>query len=79
MTKIALIAGAIVLASSAAVCAGPKSAADPGASGYSPGDRMHDKGMTSKGGASQYAPGQNQRKPGGASELSPGDRMNDRR
>ena len=29
---------------------------------YTPGDTMHDKGVTGKGGASQYAPGQNQKK-----------------
>jgi len=79
MTKIALIAGAIVLAGSAAVWAGPKSTTGPGASEYTPGDTMHDKGLKGKGGATQYAPGHNQRAPGGASELSPGDRMNDKR
>jgi hypothetical protein len=30
-------------------------------------------------GASQYAPGREQKKPGGASELSPSDKMNDAR
>jgi hypothetical protein len=30
-------------------------------------------------GASQYAPGREQKTPGGSSELSPGDRMNDTR
>jgi hypothetical protein len=54
-----------------------------GASENSPGDRMHDQSPTLSGktgpGASQYAPGHEQRKPGGASEMSPGDRMNDTR
>lgn len=79
MTKIVLIAGALILASNAAAWAEPKSATGHGASEYAPGDRMHDKDLKGKGGASQFAPGQNQRTPGGASELSPGDRMNDRR
>jgi hypothetical protein len=48
-----------------------------GASEYTPGDTMKDKG--GKGGASNYTPGHEQKKPGGASELSPGDRRNDRR
>jgi len=55
----------------------------PGASEYSPGDRMHDQSSTKSGtkgpGASQYAPGHEQKTPGGASEMSPGDRMNDTR
>jgi len=42
-----------------------KTKTGPGASEYSPGDRMHDKGTV----------GQSK----GASEYSPGDRMNDRR
>ena len=79
MKKIALISVAIVMTSSASVWAAPKGTAGPGASEYTPGDAMHDKGLKGKGGASQYAPGHNQKSPGGASELSPGDRMNDRR
>jgi hypothetical protein len=80
MTKIVLIAGALIVASHAAAWAEPKSTTTGhGASEYAPGDRMHDKDLKGKGGASQFAPGQNQRTPGGASELSPGDRMNDRR
>lgn len=55
----------------------------PGASEYSPGDRMKDQPSTqsreNSPGASQYAPGHEQRTPGGASEMSPGDRMNDTR
>jgi hypothetical protein len=56
----------------------------PGASEYSPGDRMKDESSTEKSkdhspGASQYAPGHEQRTSGGASEMSPGDRMNDTR
>jgi hypothetical protein len=42
-----------------------KTSKGPGASEYSPGDRMHDKGTV---GRSK-----------GASEYSPGDRMNDKR
>jgi uncharacterized low-complexity protein len=79
MTKIVLIAGALILASHAAAWAEPKSTTGHGASEYAPGDRMHDKDLKGKGGASQFAPGQNQRTPGGASELSPGDKMNDKR
>jgi hypothetical protein len=55
----------------------------PGASEYSPGDRMHDQrsnqNRENSPGASQYAPGHEQKTPGGASEMSPGDRMNDTR
>src|SRR5438067_10157090 len=55
----------------------------PGASEYSPGDKMKDQPSTLSGksgpGASQYAPGREQKTPGGASELSPGDKMNDTR
>lgn len=54
----------------------------PGASESTPGDTMKDQpSMSGKSGpgASQFAPGREQKTPGGASELSPGDRMNDTR
>lgn len=73
--KFATILAAAVLFGAAGVAY----AADPGASGYSPGDRMNDSGAKGKGGASKYAPGQRQTTPGGASALSPGDKMNDKR
>jgi hypothetical protein len=79
VTKIALIAGALILTSNAAAWAEPKSTTGHGASEYAPGDRMREKDLRGRGGGSQYAPGQNQRTPGAASELSPGDRMNDKR
>jgi len=78
MKKISTLA-AVLLAGSVAAAYAQKS---PGASEYSPGDKMHDQstrsGKTGPG-ASQYAPGQKQTSPGGASELSPGDKMNDTR
>ena len=42
MTKIVLIAGALILASHAAAWAEPKSTTGHGASEYAPGDRMHE-------------------------------------
>ena len=78
MKKIAALA-AVLLVNTAVAAYAQKS---PGASEYSPGDKMHDQstrsGKTGPG-ASQYAPGQKQTSPGGASELSPGDKMNDTR
>jgi hypothetical protein len=53
-------------------------AADPGASRYSPGDKMHDLGKGDRG-ASKYAPGHARKGGRGASENSPGDKMNDAR
>jgi hypothetical protein len=79
MRKISALA-AVLLVSTAVAAYAQKS---PGASEYSPGDRMKDQSSTQSGtkgpGASSYAPGQKQTKPGGASELSPGDKMNDTR
>ena len=79
MKKIAALA-AVLLVNTAVAAYAQKS---PGASEYSPGDKMHDQSGTMSNktgpGASQYAPGQRQTKPGGASELSPGDKMNDTR
>lgn len=74
MKFVTIVAVAVLLGA-----AGAAYAADRGASGYSPGDQMHDSGTTGKGGASRYAPGQRQTSPGGASALSPGDQMNDKR
>jgi hypothetical protein len=76
MNKAALIMAALVFATSAAYSV-ERSGTGPGASEYTPGDTMHDKGL--KGGASQFTPRHEQKGPGGASEYSPGDRMNDRR
>jgi len=79
MKKISTLATVLLVGSVVAAYA-QKS---PGASEYSPGDKMHDQSGTmsnkSGPGASQYAPGQKQKTPGGASELSPGDKMNDAR
>jgi hypothetical protein len=79
MKKISALA-AVLLVSTAVAAYAQKS---PGASEYSPGDRMKDQPSTqskTKGpGASSYAPGHEQKIPGGASEMSPGDRMNDTR
>jgi hypothetical protein len=81
MKRIATLA-AVLLVGTAVSAFAQKS---PGASEYSPGDKMHDQSSSStlKGntgpGASQYAPGQKQTSPGGASETSPGDKMNDTR
>jgi len=66
MKKIATFAAIALFGTAVAAYAAPKSG--PGASEYTPGDTMQDKGLKGKGGA-----------PGGASEFSPGDRMNDRR
>jgi hypothetical protein len=79
MKKISAMA-AVLLVGSVVAAYAQKS---PGASEYSPGDKMHDQSSTKSGtkgpGASSYAPGQKQTTPGGASELSPGDKMNDTR
>jgi hypothetical protein len=79
MKKITALA-AVLLVSTAVAAYAQKS---PGASEYSPGDRMKDQPSTQSGtkgpGASSYAPGHQQKTPGGASEMSPGDRMNDTR
>jgi hypothetical protein len=58
-----------------------------GASEYSPGDQMRDRGGPTQGsrGASEYSPGDQMKDRSksttgrGASEFSPGDRMNDKR
>jgi Spy/CpxP family protein refolding chaperone len=72
MKKITLMgAAALILIGSSAL----GYAAEPGASGYSPGDKMHDSGKGSRG-ASKYAPGHAQKGTRGASENSPGDKMN---
>jgi len=58
---------------------------DPGASGYSPGDQMHDKGsLKGDPGASGYAPGHEMQEhrslkgDPGASGYSPGDQAKDK-
>jgi hypothetical protein len=78
MKKAALIIAAVLLATSAAYSA-ERGAMGRGASENTPGDTMQDKDLKGHGGASQFTPGHEQKRPGGASELSPGDRMNDRR
>jgi hypothetical protein len=56
-----------------------------GASEFSPGDQMRDRGGPKRGsrGASEFSPGDQMKDRGtsgrGASEFSPGDRMNDKR
>ena len=54
-----------------------------GASEYTPGDRMQDKGTKTSKGASPFTPGHEMQKKGtttkGASEFTPGDKMNDAR
>jgi len=79
MKKISALA-AVLLVSTAVAAYAQKT---PGASEYSPGDRMKDQSSTMSGtkgpGASSHAPGHEQKTPGGASEMSPGDKMNDAR
>ena len=75
MIKAALVAAAILSVTAASAYSAEWGIRGPGASEYSPGDTMKDKGGT----ASQYSPGHQQKSPGGASERSPGDRMNDQR
>jgi hypothetical protein len=78
MRKISTLV-AVLLVGSAVAAYAQKS---PGASEYSPGDRMKDQSSSSgtkEPGASSYAPGHEQKAPGGASEMSPGDKMNDAR
>jgi hypothetical protein len=90
MLKSALIAVVAIIGLSSACYAEPKGAsgtpgATRGASEFSPGDQMKDKGTTGRG-ASEFAPGDRMRDAGGpkkgargASEFSPGDQMNDKR
>jgi len=80
MKKITTLA-AVLFVSTAVTAYAQRS---PGASENTPADSMKDNSSSTlsgtKGpGASSYAPGQKQTKPGGASELSPGDKMNDTR
>jgi hypothetical protein len=81
MKRIAALAAVLLIGTAVSAFA----QRSPGASEYSPGDKMHDQSSSStlKGksgpGASENAPGLNQKSPGGASELSPGDKMNDAR
>jgi len=78
MKKITTLA-AVLLVSTAVAAYAQKS---PGASEYSPGDRMKDQSTmngTKGPGASSNAPGHEQKTPGGASEMSPGDKINDAR
>jgi hypothetical protein len=89
MKKSALLAAALLLALSATGYAAPKGSGNTGnaggASEFSPGDQMRDRGGPTKGsrGASEFSPGDRMRDSGttgrGASEFSPGDRMNDTR
>lgn len=76
MKKLTALAAALLVGTVAAAYA-QKS---PGASEFSPGDRMHDtpSNMRTGPGASEFAPG-HEKSRGGASEVSPGDRMNDKR
>jgi hypothetical protein len=90
MHKSGLIAAAIIIGLASVCYAGPKGAsgtpgATRGASEFSPGDQMRDKGTTGRG-ASEFTPGDRMRDAGrpkkgarGASEFSPGDQMNDKR
>ncbi len=76
MKKITLVAAALLFVGSSAL--GYAADRDRGASGYSPGDRMHDTGRK----ASQFAPGHQPKGYGGDpghSGSAPGDKMNDRR
>ncbi len=90
MKKLTLVAAALLLASSASGYAAPKGSGNTGnaggASEFSPGDQMRDRGGPTKGsrGASEFSPGDRMRDTGGtsgrgASEFSPGDQMNDTR
>jgi len=92
MMKMSLVAAAILLASTAGGFAQSKGSGSTGgskgASEFSPGDQMRDKGGPTRGsrGASEFTPGDQMRDKGttgrgsrGASEFSPGDRMNDKR
>src|SRR5262249_10636388 len=82
-------AAAIVAASTACGYAQSKGTASPGASRgasqFSPGDQMRDRGGPTPGsrGASEFSPGDQMRDRGttgrSASEFSPGDKMNDTR
>jgi hypothetical protein len=82
MKKMTVLAAALLLASSASGYAAPKG----GASEFSPGDQMRDRGGPTQGsrGASEFSPGDRMRDTGGtvgrgASEFSPGDQKNDKR
>jgi hypothetical protein len=84
MKKVALIAIALLLGSSVGGYAAPKNAG--GASEFSPGDQMRDRGGPTLGsrGASEFSPGDRRRDTSrtigrGASEFSPGDQKNDLR
>ena len=79
MMKISALAAVLLIGTVAA-----HAQRSPGASENTPADSMKDNSSstlsgTKGAGASSYAPGQKQTKPGGASELSPGDKMNDTR
>jgi hypothetical protein len=84
MRKMMLIAAALLLASSVGGYARQKGSNAGGASEYSPGDQMKDRGGPTPGfrGASEFAPGDQKKDSGstvgrGASEFSPGDRAKD--
>jgi hypothetical protein len=89
MLKSALITVVAIIGLSSACYAEPKGASGTpgtarGASEFSPGDQMKDKGTTGRG-ASEFAPGDHMRDAGGpkkgargASEFSPGDQMKDK-
>ena len=62
MTRIAFTAAALLLGASVAASAAEKGMSGPGASEYSPGDRMHDQGTKGQG-ASKYAPGHIRKRP----------------
>jgi hypothetical protein len=95
MRSVTLIAATVLMvASTACGYAQTKGTTSPsssrGASEFSPGDQMRDRGGPTRGsrGASEFSPGDRMRDQGttgrgttgrGASEFSPGDRMNDRR
>ena len=88
MKKATLLAAVILLiGSSACGYAQTKGSTGTsrGASEFSPGDQMKDKGGPTKGsrGASEYSPGDRMKDTGttgrGASEFSPGDQKNDTR
>jgi hypothetical protein len=94
MRKTILLAATALLVASTAcgyaqtkgTTGGMSSPGGRGASEFSPGDQMRDRGGPRAGsrGASEFSPGDQRRDRGttgrgGASEFSPGDRMNDKR
>ncbi len=90
MRKLTFLAAVLLLASTASGYAAPKGGSNAGnaggASEFSPGDQMRDRGGPTKGsrGASEFSPGDRKKDTTGttgrgASEFSPGDRMNDTR